>query len=96
MSPEMIVEFCQSARVSVLETTYFGMPFIRPLSSGSPPAVGQNAAQICHVRRPSRSASAPRIWSMLKPSSGPLARRDGFDVIVVAAVCAVIHVAKLG
>jgi hypothetical protein len=27
---------------------------------------------------------------------GPLARRDGFDVIVVAAVCAVIHVAKLG
>ena len=64
-SPEMIVVLFQSARVSVFETTYFGMPFIFPTISGSPPAVGQNAAQICHVRRPRRSASAPMTWARL-------------------------------
>jgi hypothetical protein len=27
-SPLMSVEFCQSAEVSVLDTTYFGVPFM--------------------------------------------------------------------
>ena len=56
----------QSARFSVLDTTYFGTEFIFSVISTSPPlAVGQNAAQICHVRRPSRSASADIAWARL-------------------------------
>ena len=55
----MIVELFQSARFSVFETTYFGTLFMRStISRSPPPAVGQNAAQICHVRRPSSKASA--------------------------------------
>ena len=62
----MIVELFQSARLSVFETTYFGMLFIFAVISTSPPlAVGQNAAQICQVRRPSRKASADIAWPRL-------------------------------
>lgn len=56
----------QSARFSVLDATYLGMEFIFSVISGSPAlAVGQNAAQICHVRRPSRSASADITSALL-------------------------------
>ncbi len=62
----MIVELLQSARLSVFDTTYFGMLFMRSASSwASPAAVGQNAAQICQVRRPSKNASADIAWSLL-------------------------------
>ena len=65
-SPDRIVVLFQSARFRVLETTYLGMAFILSVISGSPPlAVGQNAAQICHVRRPSSSASAAMTWPLL-------------------------------
>ena len=56
----------QSARFNVFDTTYFGTAFIFSIISRSPPlAVGQNAAQICQVRRPSSKASADIAWPLL-------------------------------
>jgi hypothetical protein len=64
-SPPMISVFCQVAVFMLLETTYFGMLFMRsanPLSFG---AVGQNAAKISYVVRPSKMAPADMSSSIL-------------------------------
>jgi hypothetical protein len=61
----MMIELFQSARLRVLETTYLRMLFMRSVNAASATAVGQNAAQICQVRRPSRNASALIARSML-------------------------------
>src|SRR5258708_5760101 len=58
------VELCQAeAVVRVVETTYFGMLFMRS-PNGSPAGMGSNAPPwICQVLRPSSSASLWRISS---------------------------------
>jgi hypothetical protein len=42
----MMIEFCQPAVLRLLETTYFGMEFIRSAKPSSVGAIGQNKAKI--------------------------------------------------
>src|SRR4029453_7502858 len=65
-SPPMTGEFCHDGLSKVLETTYFGSSFMRSANPSSFGAVGQNAAKISYVTRPSRIAPAWKTSSTLK------------------------------
>src|SRR5439155_3386357 len=61
----MIVVLFHLADLSVVKTTYFGIPFMRSAKPSSFGAVGQNALNISYVTRPSSIAPDANASSIL-------------------------------